>query len=126
MPAEWEVFIDFLLQDGEFARMSPVGLPPVKPSDWCDLFVDGTCAHPAEPKLRYGAWAVTARRLANHLVLGGHVQDLCQSAFRAELTAATRCMKVRLWCDCQGVVSGEAEQSSFRFVAAACRGGGRE
>ena len=56
--AEWEVFVDFLLRDHGFRRLSPVGLPP-RASNWCDLFVDGTCAHPVEPQLRYGAWAVT-------------------------------------------------------------------
>ena len=99
--------------------MSPVGLSPLKSSEWCDLFVDGTCAHPKEPKLRYGAWAVTLAadgpgQLSNTLVLGGHLQGLCQSAFRAELAgvlhalqwASSRCLKLTIWSDCQGVVIG--------------------
>ena len=116
---EWELYLEFLLRDDGFRKMSPVGLPSFRASDWCDLFVDGACAHPAEPKLRYGAWAVTMAvggpgSLHNHLVLGSHLQGICQSAFRAELTAvhsalqwaSERCMRVRIWCDCLGVVQG--------------------
>ena len=117
--AEWDAYVDFLLHDDGSRRMSPVGLPSFRTHHWVDLFVDGTCAHPTEPKLRYGAWAVTAATggpgiLDNHLVLGGHLEGLCQSAYRAELSAvyhalvwaSERCYKVRLWCDCQGVVQG--------------------
>jgi len=117
--SEWDVYVDFLNQDDCTRRMSPVGLPSFRTQQWIDLFVDGTCAHPTEPKLRHGAWAVTVASggpgsLENHLILGGHLQGICQSAFRAELTAvyqalvwaSERCYQVRLWCDCQGVVQG--------------------
>ena len=115
--AEWELYVDFLLRDDCFRKMSPVNLPPLRASNWCDLFVDGTCANPTEPCLRYGSWAVTLAAggpgsLTNQVVLAGHLQGLCQSAFRAELAAVynalvwatERCQKVRLWCDCLGVV----------------------
>ena len=117
--AEWELFMDFLLSDDGFCRMSPVGIPPIKLGDWLDLFVDGACAHPREPKLRYGAWAATMAtqgpgHLDNCLILGGHLRGMCQSAFRAELAAvyyamqwaSSRCMRLRLWSDCLGVVNG--------------------
>ena len=116
---EWRVFVGLLLQDSGFSRMSPVGLPKLATSQWCDLFLDGTCAHPKEPMLRFAAWAVTLASggpgvLDNQLTLAGHVTGLCQSAFRAELMAvyealrwaSQRCLRVRLWSDCLGVVQG--------------------
>ena len=116
---EWESLVDSLQRDDGFQRMSPVGLPTVRCNEWCDLFVDGTCSHPKEPQLRYGAWAVTwavtgPGCLDNRVVIRGHLRGLCQSAFRAELSAvfhaiqwaSERCLRVRLWCDCQGVVQG--------------------
>ena len=52
--------------------------------------------------------------LDNQVLMGGHVSGLCQTAFRAELTAALHAIRwavvhrkqVRLWCDCQSVVRG--------------------
>ena len=82
-----------------------------------DVFVDGTAAKPREPRLRYAAWAVTlaeAGSLTNTLLLGGHVQGLCQTPFRAELTAVFWALhwarqmnkQVRIWTDCLGVLRG--------------------
>ena len=81
--------------------------------------MDGTCAYPREVKLRFAAWSVTIASTAqntldNKLLMGGHVSGLCQTAFRAELTAALHAatwavqhgFTVRLWCDCQSVVRG--------------------
>ena len=62
--------------------------------------------------LRFAAWAVTAvpgplGTKDNQLLMGGHVQGLCQSPYQGELTAAIQHQRpVRLWCDCQGVVRG--------------------
>lgn len=74
------------------------------------MFMDGTSAHPQEAKLRYAAWAITIvpggpGTLDNRWLMGGHVQGLVQTPFRAELTAALhavrwaiqRGQRVRLW-----------------------------
>jgi ribonuclease HI len=82
-----------------------------------NLFVDGTAAHPTEPKLRYAAWAVTRAQIGslnNEVLLCGHVQGLVQTPFRAELTAMfaalqwahQRRVRVRIWTDCQAVMKG--------------------
>lgn len=84
-----------------------------------DLFVDGTCAWPAEPSLRYSAWAITlASRTAgvlDHQVIGaGHTVGQLQSAFRAELEALVTAFEIvvvsgiraRIWSDCQSVLRG--------------------
>ena len=92
---EWEVYAGFLLRDDGFSKMSPIDPPTHGFLKRLELFLDGTCAYPRETRLRYAAWAVTmvlgpAGSLDNQLLLGGHVSGLCQSAFRAELTAAVR------------------------------------
>ena len=115
---EWEVFVGFLLTADGLSRMSPV-VPPVASDVAVELFMDGTGAFPREPKLRYAAWAVTlvpggVGTLDNHLILGGHVGGICQTSYRAELTAVLaaiqwateRGQSVHLWGDCQGVVTG--------------------
>ena len=115
---EWEVFVGFLLTADGLSRMSPV-VPPVASDVAVELFMDGTGAFPREPKLRYAAWAVTlvpggVGTLDNHLILGGNVGGICQTSYRAELTAVLaaiqwatqRGQSVRLWGDCQGVVTG--------------------
>ena len=97
--------------------MSPGARVSVDQSEVVDLFVDGTAAHPQEPRLRYAAWAVTLTRLGsldNTVILGGHVQGLCQSPFRAELRAMLAALlwakqqgvRARIWTDCQAVLRG--------------------
>ena len=116
---EWDVFARFLLLDDGFCRMSPVIPPTLVTPEPVTLFLDGTSAHPKEPKLRYAAWAVTVvpggpGTLDNRLLMGGHVVGLVQSPFRAELTAMVCAVRwavqrgqlVHLWSDCQGVVRG--------------------
>ena len=115
---EWELYAGLLLKDDGLCRMSPVNPPCDCCSEVLELFVDGTAAHPTEVKLRFAAWAVTLVSkvgiLDNQLLMGGHVAGLCQSPFRAELTAVVhavtwavaRGQAVRLWCDCQSVVRG--------------------
>ena len=116
---EWDVFARFLLSDDGFCRMPPVIPPTLGTPEPVTLFLDGTTAHPKEPKLRYAAWAVTVvpggpGTLDNRVLMGGHVVGLCQSPFRAELTAMVCAVRwavqrgqlVHLWSDCQGVVKG--------------------
>ena len=116
---EWDVFSGWLLADHGFSQMSPAGLSQLKLDQKVEMFVDGTAAHPTEPKLRYAAWAVTIARLGqldNEFILGGHVQGLSQSPFRAELTAMVaglrwakqRGVAVRVWTDCLAVLKGVA------------------
>jgi len=114
---EWEVFARWLVRDHGLSCMSPVNHCQSALPHKVDVFVDGTAAKPREPRLRYAAWAVTlaeAGSLTNTLLLGGHVQGLCQTPFRAELTAVFWALhwarqmnkQVRIWTDCLGVLRG--------------------
>ena len=115
---EWEVFAGHLLRDDGLCKMSPVCPPCNGPFPLLELFTDGTAAFPEEAKLRFAAWAVTVVAgcgfLDNHILMGGHVHGLCQTAFRAELTAIIHAVTwavqrrqcIRIWCDCQSVVRG--------------------
>ena len=93
------------------------------PSDGCDsvqdLFVDGTCAWPAEPCLRFSAWCVTKAApnqssLEHQVVAAGHTGGQHQSAFRAELEAMVVALdlvvkghfRARIWSDCLSVIRG--------------------
>ena len=115
---EWELYVGLLLRVDGLPRVSPV-VPPVASEALVDLFTDGTGAYPRHPKLRFAAYAVTMApggpgTLDNSLLLGGHVNGISQTPYRAELlamlAAATwacqRQQPVRIWCDCQGVVTG--------------------
>eukprot|EP00435_Cladocopium_sp_Y103_P054503 s775_g17.t1 len=117
--SEWEVLASYFLSESGVCRESPVH--PVKSGEaiQVDLFVDGTAAHPTEPKLRYAAWAITwatggPGSLLHEVLHGGHVVGLIQSAFRAELTAVVMALRwavqhgvsVRIWSDCLSVVRG--------------------
>jgi len=117
--SEWEVVAGMLLREDGLFKMSPVEPPISCVHQVVDLFMDGTSAHPTEARLRYAAWAVTIvpggpGTLDNRWLMGGHVQGLVQTPFRAELTAALhavrwaiqRGQRVRLWGDCQGVLRG--------------------
>ena len=115
---EWEVFAGMLLRSDGLCRMSPAEPPAGSDSQLLELFMGGTSAFPKEVKLRFASWAVTLVSgvgiLDNQVLMGGHVSGLCQTAFRAELTAALHAIRwavmhrrrVRLWCDCQSVVRG--------------------
>lgn len=91
--------------------------PKIAASQTVDLFTDGTCQHPTEPRLRYAGWAVTLaspfRSVLDHVAIGaGHVPGLQQSSFRAEVWALKIAIQfvvqhgcsARIWCDCQSVV----------------------
>lgn len=84
-----------------------------------DLFVDGTCAWPTEPALRYSAWSITqacqgSASLEHTVLAAGHTVGQLQTAFRAELEAMTLAIeavalgrvKARIWSDCQSVIDG--------------------
>ena len=116
---EWELFCSLLLRDDGFCKLSPVAPPTNRGEGVLDLFVDGTSAWPTEPKLRFGAWVVTMvpggiGTFDNRVLMGGHVLGLNQSPYRAELTAVFQAVawasrvqqRIRIWCDCQGVVRG--------------------
>ena len=113
---EWEVLSALLLRP-QMSNQSPVCPMSVASPEWLDVFVDGTAAHPKEPKLRFAAWAATLAvggigRLQHRVLLGGHVAGLNQSAYRAELTAVLAAVRwakqhdvsVRIWSDCLAVV----------------------
>ena len=114
---EWELFANWLVRDHGFSCLSPLSQSQSELSHKVDLFVDGTAANPREPRLRYAAWAVTLAETGsrnNHVLMGGHVQGLCLTPFRAELTAVffalqwakERRVSVRIWTDCLGVLRG--------------------
>ena len=117
-PASWLDFQRSLqaIPEGSF-DLTPL-LPLV--DDWIDLFTDGSCRYPHHP-WRIASWAVvqaepTCLDIANmsSVVLAAcPLQGAIQTAFRAELRAALEALrigralkcKVRIWCDCQGIVS---------------------
>ena len=93
---EWEVFARWLVRDHGLSSMAPVNHCQSALPHKVDVFVDGTAANPREPRLRYAAWAVTLAEpgsLTNTLLMGGHVQGLCQTPFRAELTAVFQALQ---------------------------------
>lgn len=84
---------------------------------WVDLFTDGSCMFPAQPAYRFASWAVCIAGLdvswTYSDVLGaGPLPGILQSAFRAEMYALLQALrwairtrrKIRVWCDCLGVV----------------------
>ena len=85
---------------------------------YVDLFTDGTCLFPKEPKLRFAGWAVTwassgTNSLDHSVLSAGHVSGIHQTSYRAELVALSVALqiavrsgkKTRIWCDCQAVVN---------------------
>lgn len=82
-----------------------------------DLFVDGSCACPQEPRLRFASWAVTIA-MPNfecfdfRLLHSGHLAGVIQSSYRAELTALLVAFqfavqtkaRIRIWSDNQSAV----------------------
>ena len=115
VPPSWYKLCDW------FLSVPPVELvvswPTVPPDHTFHLFVDGSCSHPAEAKLRFAAWGVTLAATSpsslDHQILAcGHVQGLEQTAYRGELEAMLHALKlvaaqnVRavIWSDCESVV----------------------
>ena len=91
---------------------------PLQARDVLDVFTDGTCHAPQDVELRFAAWAcvsVMPGDFTGGVVLGrGILPGICQTVFRAELYAVKVAMQtacrlkrgLRLWVDCQAVVSG--------------------
>ena len=115
-PASWIAYHSTLVAIEE----SPHALSALQPAHdgWIDLFTDGSCHFPTEP-WRLASWAVI--QACSHDVSNGHASvvlaasalaGVLQSAFRAEVRAVLEALriahaastKVRLWCDCNGVV----------------------
>lgn len=82
-----------------------------------DLFVDGSCACPQDPRLRFASWAVTIAMpsfscYGYRKLHSGHLAGAIQSSYRAELTAmlvafqfASRTKsRIRIWSDNQAAV----------------------
>lgn len=81
------------------------------------LFLDGTCAYPSEPLLRFASWGVTQALFSpsqlDHQVLAcGHVCGQLQTAYRGELEAMVFALKTVaksgltaiIWSDCNAVL----------------------
>lgn len=81
------------------------------------LFIDGTCAFPREPMLRYASWGVTLAQfspsLFDHQILAcGHVRGQLQTAYRGELEAMVFALRAVakggvaaiIWSDCNAVI----------------------
>lgn len=103
-----------------------LALPRVYPTvAWSDadaacpvhLFIDGTCACPSEPLLRYASWGVTQAlftpsQLDHRVFSCGHVCGQLQSAYRGELEAMVFALKMVaknqvtaiIWSDCAAVI----------------------
>lgn len=101
-----------------------VGPPqPFKPAwadmhGWVDVFTDGSCFMPTRENVRFASWSCCRAHPALHLqesevIAAGALPGILQSAFRAELFAVSQALawatgskcKIRLWTDCQGVVT---------------------
>ena len=85
---------------------------------WVDVFTDGSCSFPTEKALRFASWSVCRAdadlSLTNSTIIAvGGLPGILQSAYRAELFAVVQALKwasqyqthIRIWSDCQGVVS---------------------
>ena len=116
LPSAWSTLQQYFNSLGthDFPAQFPVVLDGIVQ----DLFVDGTCAWPSEPCLRYSAWCVTravpGQSLDHQVVVAGHTSGQHQSAFRAELEAMANALdlvvkgqfRARIWSDCLGVIRG--------------------
>ena len=91
----------------------PPGLGP----SVVDVFTDGACAVPRDPKFRFASWALSLvlpgdSPLDNQIIGAGHVVGHHQTAYRGELHAVLEAFRfslqitgaLRIWCDNQAVV----------------------
>ena len=85
---------------------------------WVDVFTDGSCFLPTRENVRFASWSAcraspNVEMAASEVIAAGALPGLIQSAFRAELYAVFQSIswavqsgcKLRLWTDCQGVVT---------------------
>lgn len=106
-------YFDGITRVDKIIRWPTDPLPPI-----VDLFVDGSCACPQYPRVRFASWAVTMA-IPNFSVFDykvihkGHLSGVIQTSYRAELTAllvafqfaAMTGVKVRIWSDNQAAVT---------------------
>jgi hypothetical protein len=118
LPSTWLPWMTLLA-----ALPSALPEPAAKlhPDVWNDIFTDGSCYWQNQPLIRVAAWSAVVARPFSGLwtpaaanVLGASVvSGLCQSAYRAELTALAFSLScaararapIRVWSDCLGVVN---------------------
>ena len=114
VPHSWISYVT-MLNNLPLCPKDPVCLPK---GELIDVFTDGSCMHPKDPKLRLAAWAITAvcpgGSVFGHKVIQcGHLAGQHQTAYRAELTAVVEAIrlavrshrKMRLWSDCMSVLN---------------------
>ena len=105
---------------------SLAGPGPTK--DWTDVFTDGSCLWSAEPWriASYAAVRVPSGSFdvsQSEVIVAGHVMGLIQTAYRAELWGVLRALewalthqhRIRIWCDCAGVVRGVQNLLAFGY-----------
>ena len=101
----------------EVGNAIPPDFQAFDPGQWFDVFTDGSCMWPQTWEYRYASWSVCLASpsldVDSSVVLhAGPLPGILQSAYRAELFGILQAIrwgrqhsiKVRLWCDCLGVV----------------------
>ena len=117
-PATWLAYHQMLLAIPESAPCLDSVLP--LHDGWIDSFTDGSCHAPTTP-WRLASWSVIQAdptnfaldKLKSVVLAAGPLSGIQQTAHRAELRAVVEALriarqlacKVRIWCDCQGVVN---------------------
>ena len=118
LPSTWNSWMSLL---AALPTEMPEPAVDFKPGIWNDVFTDGSCLWQNQPSVRVAAWsAVLARPFhdtwtpaAASVIGASALSGLCQSAYRAELTALAYSLScaarawapIRVWCDCLGVVN---------------------
>lgn len=106
-----------LLQEQEVMPCRALARDIARDDHWIDVFTDGSCMFPSEPAYRFASWAVCVAGLDiswehSDVIGAGPLPGILQSAFRAEMYAILQAVrwavkfkrKLRVWCDCLGVV----------------------
>ena len=113
----------------EVGDPAPLQVAWEDPNGWVDLFTDGSCQFPKDMNLRFASWSVCRAHANIHLnestvIAAGGLPGIIQSSYRAELFAVVQALKwaaryntkVRIWSDCQGVVSKVQKLSAGTWV----------
>ena len=117
-PASWLTYHQTLIDIPE-GTSSLDAIMPLH-DGWIDLFTDGSCHAPTKP-WRLASWSVVQADPTNYaldnmqsvVLAASPLRGLIQSAHRAELRGVLEALriarklacKVRIWCDCLGVVN---------------------